>query len=284
MKAALIDGKGIAAQIRKELQVRCSALIDCGVQPGLTVVLVGEDEASKIYVRNKENACNKIGIRSTIIRLPADTTQEQLDSVIDELNVDPEVDGILVQFPLPTGLSESRVLSLINPQKDVDGLHMVNIGALATGAKGFVSCTPKGCMELIRRTGVELAGKEAVVVGRSNTVGKPMALLLLQQHATVTICHSKTANLKEHTRRADILVAAVGRANMITADMIKPGAVVIDVGINRVEGKVVGDVAFEEASEVAGYITPMPGGVGPMTVAMLMENTLESAERRANLG
>lgn len=284
MKAAIIDGKGIAAQIRKELQVRCSELIARGVQPGLTVVLVGEDPASQIYVRNKESACKKIGIRSDIIRMPTDTTQAQLDSIIDELNKNIDVDGILVQFPLPKGLSESRVLALINPQKDVDGLHVESIGALATGAKGFVSCTPKGCMELIRHTGIELSGKEAVVVGRSNTVGKPIALLLLQQNATVTVCHSKTVNLKEHTRRADVLIAAVGKAEMITADMIKPGAVVIDVGINRVEGKVVGDVAFAEASEVAGYITPVPGGVGPMTIAMLMQNTLESAERRANLG
>lgn len=284
MKAAIIDGKGIAAQIRKELQVRCSELIARGVQPGLTVVLVGEDPASQIYVRNKESACKKIGIRSDIIRMPADTTQAQLDSIIDELNKNIDVDGILVQFPLPKGLSESRVLALINPQKDVDGLHVESIGALATGAKGFVSCTPKGCMELIRHTGIELSGKEAVVVGRSNTVGKPIALLLLQQNATVTVCHSKTVNLKEHIRRADVLIAAVGKAEMITADMIKPGAVVIDVGINRVEGKVVGDVAFAEASEVAGYITPVPGGVGPMTIAMLMQNTLESAERRANLG
>ncbi len=282
MKAQLIDGKAVAAEIRAEIKARVEALGAKGVQPGLAVVLVGEDPASQIYVRNKERACEQAGIRSVAIRMPADTKQTDLEAKIRELNADPEVDGILVQLPLPKGMDEQAALALIDPKKDVDGFHVQSVGALVTGRKGFVSCTPKGCMELIKRTGVSLAGKEAVVVGRSGIVGKPMALLLLAENATVTVCHSKTADLAAHTRRADVLVAAVGRPGMITGDMIKPGAVVIDVGINRLDsGKVVGDVDFASAAEVAGYITPVPGGVGPMTIAMLLANTLESAEARA---
>lgn len=281
MQATLIDGKAIAAAVRKALRARCGELVARGITPGLTVVLVGEDPASQIYVRNKQRACEKVGIASTLIRMPGNATQAQLEDTIRDLNEDSNVDGILVQFPLPKGLDEGRVLALIDPAKDVDGFHVENMGALVSGTQGFISCTPKGCMALIESTGIDISGKEAVVVGRSNVVGKPMALLLLQQNATVTLCHSKTANLKEHTRRADILVAAVGRPEIITGDMIKPGAVVIDVGINRVGDRVVGDVAFASACEVAGFITPVPGGVGPMTIAMLMENTLKSAERRA---
>lgn len=281
MMAQTIDGKACAKAVREETAKRCEALAEKGITPGLAVVLVGEDPASQIYVRNKERACEKVGIRSIVIRMPADTAQEMLDAEIVRLNNAPDVDGILVQFPLPKGLDEARVLALIDPKKDVDGFHVENIGALATGARGFVSCTPLGCLELIRRTGVPIAGKHAVVVGRSNTVGKPMALLLLAEDATVTVCHSRTANLGDHTKRADILVAAVGRPGMISGDMIKPGAVVIDVGINRIgDGKVVGDVDFDSASAVAGYITPVPGGVGPMTIAMLLKHTVDSAEAR----
>lgn len=281
MPATLIDGKEVAARIRSEVKTQCDALKEKGVTPGLAVIIVGEDPASQIYVRNKEKACEKTGIRSTVIRMPAETTQERLEETILALNEDAEVDGILLQLPLPGSLDEGKALARIDPEKDVDGFHARNMGALVNGAMGMVPCTPKGCLELIRSTGLKIAGKEAVVVGRSAIVGKPMALLLLAENATVTICHSRTADLKEHTKRADILVCAVGKPEMITGDMIKPGAVVIDVGINRVEGKVVGDVCFASASEVAGYITPVPGGVGPMTIAMLLRNTLESAGRRA---
>lgn len=279
--AKIIDGKAIALALREKIAARTAALVARGVTPGLAVVLVGEDPASQIYVRNKERACAKAGIRSAVYRLPGDTPQAVLEETIQALNDDPETDGILVQFPLPEGLDEQRVLTLIDPKKDVDGYHVRSIGALATGAKGFISCTPKGCMELIRSTGVRISGKEAVVIGRSNVVGKPMALLLLAESATVTVCHSRTALLAEHTRRADILVAAVGRSQMVTGDMVKPGAIVIDVGINRLpDGRVVGDVDFDSVERVAGYITPVPGGVGPMTIAMLLENTIESAETR----
>ena len=279
MRAALIDGKAIAAEIRKELKTRCEALVSKGVQPGLAVVLVGEDPASEIYVRNKEKACQKVGIASTVFRLPKETTEEALIERIQALNADPSIHGILLQLPLPQGMEEHKILQLIDPSKDVDGFHVYNMGALVTGNQGFLPCTPKGCMRLLEKTGIEIAGKDAVVVGRSNIVGKPMALLLLQKNATVTLCHSKTKNIGEHLRRADIVVAAVGKPEMITGDMIKPGAVVLDVGVNRVDGRVVGDVAFDSVAEVAGYLTPVPGGVGPMTIAMLIENTLEAAER-----
>lgn len=282
MAATIIDGKRIAMEIRAELKARREALEAQGVLPGLAVVLVGENPASQIYVRNKKRACEKVGIRSFEHLMPADTTQAELEAKVLALNADPQVDGILVQFPLPKGLDEARVLLLIDPRKDADGFHRMNMGALITGGEGFAPSTPKGCLELLKRTGVPLAGKEAVVVGRSNIVGKPMALLLLQENMTVTVCHSRTVDLAAHTRRADVLVAAVGRPGMITGDMIKPGAVVIDVGINRLEnGKVVGDVDFASACEVAGHITPVPGGVGPMTIAMLLMNTLDAAERRA---
>lgn len=282
MAAQIINGKAAAKEIRESLKGRCEALALRGVLPSLAVVLVGEDPASAIYVRNKERACAQARIRSVAVRLPADTAQETLENIIRGLNGDAEIDGILVQLPLPEGLDESRALALIDPAKDVDGFHVRNMGALMTGGEsGFVPCTPKGCMELIRRTGIDLTGKEAVVIGRSNIVGKPMAMLLLAKNATVTVCHSRTADLAAHTRRADVLVAAVGNPGMITGEMVKPGAVVIDVGINRLaDGRVTGDVDFDSAKEIAGWITPVPGGVGPMTIAMLLENTLESAERR----
>ena len=282
MAATILDGKAIAEELRAGLKARCEALAAKGVLPGLAVILVGEDPASQIYVRNKKLACEKAGVRFMEILMPADTAQSALDQKILELNADPQVDGLLVQFPLPRGLDEQRVIALIDPQKDMDGSHAGNMGALATGGKGIIPGTPEGCMELIRRTGVTLEGKEAVVVGRSNLAGKPMALLLLGANATVTICHSRTKNLAEHTRRADVLVVAIRQPRMITGDMIKPGAVVIDIGINRMEGrKVTGDVDFESAKEVAGYITPVPGGVGPMAVTMLLKHTIEAAEARA---
>lgn len=282
MMAEIIDGKAIAKNIREGLKDRCAKLVERGVTPCLAVVLVGDDPASAIYVRNKEKACAQVGIRSVSVRLSSDTQQDALEAQIHALNADAGVDGILVQLPLPPGLDADRVLTIIDPRKDVDGFHVQSMGALVTGGRGFVPCTPKGCMELIRQTGVSLAGKEAVVVGRSNIVGKPMALLLLAESATVTICHSRTTDLAAHTRRADVLVAAVGRPQMINGGMVKPGAIVIDVGINRLpDGRVVGDVDFESVSGVAGYVTPVPGGVGPMTIAMLLENTLLSAEQRA---
>jgi len=241
---------------------------------------VGENPASQVYVRNKENGCIKAGIRSTVIRLPEDCSQEELEKTVVSLNEDESVHGILVQLPLPKGLNEESVLRLIDPNKDVDGFHAMNSGRLMNGQPGFVPCTPLGVMKLLKNYGIDPNGKHAVVIGRSNIVGKPMAMLLLQANATVTICHSRTQNLSEITRQADILVAAVGRANFVTADMVKPGAAVIDVGINRVDGKIVGDVDFDAVSEVAGYITPVPGGVGQMTIAMLLSNTLDAAAKR----
>lgn len=279
MTAQLLDGKVMSAELREKLALRVQALAERGVTPGLAVILVGEDPASQIYVRNKGLGCQQVGIHSVTLRMPEDTTQAQLHARIDALNADPAIHGILVQLPLPKGLDEAAALARIAPEKDVDGFHLLNAGKLFTGQPGVVACTPKGAMEMIRRTGVDLTGREAVVVGRSNIVGKPMAMLLMQANATVTLCHSRTANLAEHTRRADVLVAAVGRAKFITADMVKPGAIVIDVGINRVDGKVVGDVDFDAVREVAGWITPVPGGVGRMTITMLLENTIEAAER-----
>ena len=279
MPAERIDGKLVSALWLDKLAVRVQALEARGAKPHLAVVLVGEDEASKIYVRNKERACERIGIASTVIRLPADTSQQELEAQVCALNADPAVHGILVQFPLPKPLREEPILALIDPAKDVDGFHAVNMGRLMSGMPALVSCTPKGCMALLEHYNIPIAGKEAVVVGRSNTVGKPMAVLLMQANATVTVCHSRTQDLAAHCRRADILVAAIGRAKFITADMIKPGATVIDVGINRVDGKVVGDVDFDAAQSVAGAITPVPGGVGRMTIAMLLSNTLDAAER-----
>jgi methylenetetrahydrofolate dehydrogenase (NADP+)/methenyltetrahydrofolate cyclohydrolase len=279
MAAQLLDGKTMSNELREKLALRVENLKARGVTPGLAVILVGEDPASQIYVKNKGLGCAQVGMHSVTIRLPETTTQQELETQIDQLNGDSSIHGILVQLPLPAGLDEAAALARIAPEKDVDGFHVVNAGKLFTGQKGVVACTPKGAMEMIRRTGIDLSGKEAVVVGRSNIVGKPMAMLLLQQNATVTMCHSRTQHLAEHTRRADVLVAAVGKPRFITADMVKPGAIVIDVGINRVDGKVVGDVDFDAVKEVASWITPVPGGVGRMTITMLLENTIEAAER-----
>lgn len=279
MAAQLLDGKTMSNELREKLALRVEDLKARGVTPGLAVILVGEDPASQIYVKNKGLGCAQVGMHSVTIRLPETTTQQELETQIDQLNGDAAIHGILVQLPLPAGLDEAAALARIAPEKDVDGFHVVNAGKLFTGQKGVVACTPKGAMKMIRRTGIDLSGKEAVVVGRSNIVGKPMAMLLLQQNATVTMCHSRTQHLAEHTRRADVLVAAVGKPRFITADMVKPGAIVIDVGINRVDGKVVGDVDFDAVKEVASWITPVPGGVGRMTITMLLENTIEAAER-----
>jgi methylenetetrahydrofolate dehydrogenase (NADP+)/methenyltetrahydrofolate cyclohydrolase len=280
MPAKLIDGAGLARSIRQQCAIRAMALTDAGHQPGLAVILVGDSPASAVYVRHKVNDCKEAGIHSVLDHLPADTTEQALLARVRELNEDPSIDGILVQLPLPPQISEQRVIATIAPHKDVDGFHVASAGALMTGTTGFRPCTPYGVMKLLESAGVPLAGAEAVVVGRSNIVGKPQAMLLLQSDATVTICHSRTRDLASHTRRADVLVAAVGRPKMITADMVKPGATVIDVGMNRDEnGKLCGDVDFDSVVRVAGAITPVPGGVGPMTRAMLLVNTLEAAER-----
>jgi methylenetetrahydrofolate dehydrogenase (NADP+) / methenyltetrahydrofolate cyclohydrolase len=281
MTAQLLDGKVMSAEIREEVAQKVAKLKERGIHPGLAVILVGEDPASQIYVRNKEKACEAAGIYSLTLRLPENTTQEALEEKIQELNHDPQIHGILVQLPLPSHLDETKALAAIRPEKDVDGFHVQNAGKLFTGQEGVVPCTPKGAMAMLRHTGMNLSGKEAVVIGRSNIVGKPMAMLLLDANCTVTMCHSRTANLAEHTRHADVLVVAVGKPKFVTADMVKPGAVVIDVGINRVDGKVVGDVDFDAVKEIASWITPVPGGVGRMTIAMLLENTVEAAERLA---
>lgn len=278
----IIDGKAIAKMKREEIAKEVAKLNAKGITPGLAVILVGDDPASQIYVRNKHRACKETGIYSREITLAKDTSEEDILALIDKLNADSAIDGILVQLPLPKQIDPDKVIERISPHKDVDGFHPVNAGALLTGQEGFVSCTPLGIMELIKSTGQEISGKDAVVIGRSNIVGKPVAHLLLRENATVTICHSRTRDLKSICQRADILVAAIGKAEMITGDYIKEGAIVIDVGINRLEsGKVVGDVAFEEASKKATYITPVPGGVGPMTITMLLYNTLLSARKRA---
>ena len=281
MAAAIIDGRMVAARWKEKIAQETQAWIARGVTPHLAVVLVGENPASQVYVRNKENACRKAGMRSTLIRLPEDCAQETLEQTVRELNADESVHGVLVQLPLPAHLDEAAVLRLIDPDKDVDGFHAMNAGRLMSGQPCFVPCTPLGVMKLLEAYDIPVRGKRAVVVGRSNIVGKPMALLLLAADATVTVCHSRTENLAEITREADILVAAVGRPNFITADMVKPGAAVIDVGINRVDGALLGDVDFAGASEVAGFITPVPGGVGQMTIAMLLANTLDAVKRRA---
>ena len=281
MSAKIIDGKALAASVRADLANRVEALVAKGHRPGLAVVLVGEDPASQVYVRNKTRACESTGITSIEHRLPAQTSEKALLELITTLNTDPAVDGILVQLPLPSHINAERVIDTISPQKDVDGFHVASAGALLTGKKGFLPCTPYGVMKMIESVGYDLRGKHAVIVGRSNIVGKPQALLMLAKDATVTIAHSKTKNLADLTRNADVLVAAVGRAKFITADMIKPGALVLDVGINRdAGGKLCGDVDTEPAKSVAGWITPVPGGVGPMTIAMLMTNTVEAVERR----
>ena len=279
--AVLLDGKTMAAQLTEGLKARIEALKGKGVTPGLAVILVGEDPASQVYVRNKGKACDELGMYSETIRLPEETTQRELESLIERLNSDERIHGILVQLPLPRHLNEAAALRRIAPEKDVDGFHIENAGKLFTGQEGVVACTPKGILHMLKAANVPLAGKEAVVIGRSNIVGKPVAMLLLNENCTVTLCHSRTADLASHTRRADILVAAVGKPRFVTADMVKPGAAVVDVGINRVDGKVVGDVDFENVEKVAGYISPVPGGVGKMTIGMLMENTVEAAERKA---
>lgn len=279
--ATILNGKQVAAEIRAELKVRAEALRKDGVVPCLAVLLAGDDPASKIYVRNKKRACEEIGIESRELLFPESVTEEELIAQIRALNEDAAVDAMLVQLPLPKHIDEARVLAEIAPEKDADGFHVVNAGRLFTGQTSVLPCTPAGCMELLRRANVEFSGKHAVVVGRSNIVGKPMAMLLLNEHCTVTICHSRTKDLARFTRDADILVAAVGRPGIITGEMIKPGAAVIDVGINRLEnGKLMGDVDFESAEPVAGAITPVPGGVGPMTIAMLMQNAILAAEKR----
>lgn len=284
MSAQILDGKALAAEIRSEVKTQVAALAEKGVSTALAVILVGDDSASQVYVRNKIKACADTGIRSLEFRMPAETTQQQLLAKIAELNADENVDGILVQLPLPKQINADAVISAIAPAKDVDGFHVANAGALVTGKQGFVPCTPFGVMRLIEKSGVNPRGKSAVIVGRSNIVGKPMALLLLAADATVTVAHSRTPDLSAVTRNADILVAAVGRAKLIKTDMVKPGAVVIDVGMNRDEtGKLCGDVDFAEVKEIAGSITPVPGGVGPMTIAMLMQNTVLAAQMRRGI-
>ena len=277
--AILIDGRTVAKKWKDYAAQRTQRLIEKGVTPHLAVILVGENAASQVYVRTQENACIHAGIRSTIIRLPEVCTQDELENAVLSLNEDESVHGILVQLPLPKGLDEARVLALIDPDKDVDGFHAMNSGRLMNGQPSFVPCTPLGVMKLLEAYQIPTRGKHAVIIGRSNIVGKPMAMLLLAADATVTICHSKTANLAEITRQADILVAAVGKPNFVTGDMIKQGAAVIDVGINRVDDGLVGDVHAEQAEKVASYLTPVPGGVGQMTIAMLLSNTLDAAER-----
>ena len=278
--ANIIDGKKIAAEVRAEIAAECAALKAKGVTPGLAVIIVGEDPASQVYVRNKKKGCEEVGFHSEVYELPEATTEEELLALVHKLNADDSIHGILVQLPLPKGLSEEKVLLHISPEKDVDAFHPYNVGRMVAGQITYLPCTPAGVMELIERSGISVAGKDCVVIGRSNIVGKPMAHLLMQANGTVTVCHSRTKDLAEHTRCADILVAAIGKADFVTADMVKPGAVVIDVGINRgADGKLTGDVDFASVEPIASYITPVPGGVGPMTIAMLMKNTLTAAKR-----
>lgn len=280
MAARIIDGKAVSKKIRQQLTEDVAKFkSETGITPGLAVVLVGEDPASQTYVRSKEKSTIKTGMYSEVHRLSGGSSEAQLLDLVEQLNKDKKIHGILVQLPLPRHIDELKVLNAIDPRKDVDGFHPINAGNLLIGQESFIPCTPHGIMKLLADDGVSLKGKHAVVVGRSNIVGKPVALLLLQEHATVTVCHSRTADLGAITRQADVLVVAVGRPNFITGDMIKPGAVVIDVGINRVDDKLVGDVDFEGAQTVAGSITPVPGGVGPMTITMLLENTLVAAQR-----
>lgn len=281
--AELIDGKVVSQSVRDEVAELASKLKqDTGIVPGLAAVLVGDDAASEIYVRNKRKACEKVGIYSEEHKLPAETTEEQLLGLVNKLNEDTKIHGILVQLPLPGHIDETKILRTVSPLKDVDGFHPYNVGLLVEGNPRFVSCTPGGIIKMLDFYNIDIKGKDVVVVGRSNIVGKPVSMLLLHRHGTVTICHSRTKDLKEVTGRADILVAAIGRANFITADMVKDGAVVIDVGINRKDdGKLTGDVDFEAVSEKASYITPVPGGVGPMTIAMLLYNTYLSAKSTA---
>ena len=278
--AKIIDGKLISAQIREEIAEKVKEYNErTGKLPGLAVVIVGENPASQVYVRNKKKACEQVGFNSWVYEMPESTTQDELNALIDKLNEDSAVHGILVQLPLPKHLDEEQVILRIKPEKDVDAFHPYNVGRITIGNPKFLPCTPAGIMELLHRSNIEIAGKECVVIGRSNIVGKPMALLLLSENGTVTVCHSKTRDLKEVCKRADILVVAIGKADFVTADMVKEGAVVIDVGMNRnADGKLTGDVDFASVSEVASYITPVPGGVGPMTITMLLQNTLRAAE------
>ncbi len=281
MTAQLIDGNALSRQLRADVAARAQALKARGVTPGLAVILVGDNPASQVYVRNKVKACEDTGMHSVLETWPATMTEHDLLARVDALNNDPTIHGILVQLPLPAHIDAQKVIEAISPAKDVDGFHVASAGALMTGLPGFWPCTPHGCMKMLEHIGYDLRGKHAVVIGRSNIVGKPMALMLLQANATVTICHSATKDLATHTRQADVIVAAVGKRNVLTPDMVKPGAVVIDVGMNRNDaGKLCGDVDFDGVKEVASWITPVPGGVGPMTITMLMANTLESAERQ----
>ncbi|MGZ5194264.1 MAG: bifunctional methylenetetrahydrofolate dehydrogenase/methenyltetrahydrofolate cyclohydrolase FolD [Ramlibacter sp.] len=284
MAAQLINGNALAKQIRAEVAGRTEALKTRGIQPSLAVIMVGDDPASDVYTRHKVNDSQQTGLAATLERFPADMKESDLLARIDALNRDSSVHGILVQLPLPRHMDTHKVIEAISPAKDVDGFHVANAGALLVGQPGFWPCTPYGCMKMLESIGYDLRGKNAVVIGRSNIVGKPMALMLLGKDATVTVCHSRTKDLKAHTLMADVVVAAVGKRNMVTADMVKPGAVVIDVGMNRNdEGKLCGDVDFSAVSQVAGWITPVPGGVGPMTRAMLLVNTLEAAERATGI-
>lgn len=281
MTAQLIDGNALSRQLRADVAARVQALKARGITPGLAVILVGDNPASQVYVRNKVKACEDTGMHSVLETWPATLTEAELLARVAAMNADASIHGILVQLPLPAHIDAQKVIEAIDPAKDVDGFHIASAGALMTGMPGFWPCTPYGCMKMLEHIGYDLRGKHAVVIGRSNIVGKPMALMLLQKNATVTICHSATQDLKAQTLQADVIVAAVGKRNVLTADMVKPGAVVIDVGMNRNEaGKLCGDVDFDGVKEVAGWITPVPGGVGPMTITMLMVNTLESAERQ----
>ena len=278
--AQLIDGKKISQEIKDELKEKVAELKEQGIEGALAVIQVGNDPASSVYVRNKKRACEYIGIRSESYELPEETTEDELLTLIETLNEDPKMNGILCQLPVPVHMDENKIIRTIAPEKDVDGFHTQNVGALVVGQTGFVSCTPAGVIQLLKRSGIEIAGKHCVVVGRSNIVGKPMALLMLQENATVTICHSRTADLQSMCRQADILIVAVGKPKMITAEYVKEGATVIDVGIHRQEnGKLCGDVDFEQVAPIAGAITPVPGGVGPMTIAMLMNNCVEAMTR-----
>jgi methylenetetrahydrofolate dehydrogenase (NADP+)/methenyltetrahydrofolate cyclohydrolase len=280
MSAEIINGKEISDAIREELKAEIEAMAARGERPGLAVILVGEDPASKVYVGNKEKACRQLGVYSEVHRLPETTTEKELLALVQRLNRDEKIHGILVQLPLPRHISEKAVIDAIDVNKDVDGFHPVNVGNLLIGDDALIPCTPAGIIELLKRKGIVIAGRHAVVIGRSNIVGKPVSMLLLRENATVTLCHSKTENLKDICRQADILVAAVGRAKMIGGDYVKPGAAVIDVGINRLpDGSLAGDVDFAEAVRIAGFITPVPGGVGPMTITMLIKNTVKAAKR-----
>lgn len=278
MSAVRMDGKMVSAKVRGSILEEVNGLKEKGVRPGLAVIIVGEDPASKVYVRNKERACEECGFYSEKYALPEETTQEELLGLIDELNHNPHIDGILCQLPVPKHINEQAIIDAISPEKDVDAFHPINVGKIMVGNFDFLPCTPAGVMQLLEEYDVDPNGKNCVVIGRSNIVGKPMAMLLLHKNGTVTICHSRTKNLKEVCAQADILVAAVGKADFVTADMVKEGAVVIDVGMNRKDGKLCGDVAFDEVNEKASYLTPVPGGVGPMTITMLMKNTLKAAK------